>query len=154
LLGPGARRVTTHALLPPPPPPLLLLLLTGEVVFVVVGVALQLGANVAEACRLSLVQILLQSKGIKLNPVQTLAYIAPACLGFMVVPCLILEGPKVLAAAGSKVGPVLLLVSAAAAFALNCSVFLLVGKTSALTMNIAGIIKDLMLIALSILMYG
>jgi hypothetical protein len=125
------------------------------VVFVVVGVVLQLGANVAEACRLSLVQILLQSKGIKLNPVQTLCYVAPACLGFMILPCLILEGPKVLAATGTtKVGPGLLLASAAAAFALNCSVFLLVGKTSALTMNIAGIIKDLMLIALSVFLYG
>lgn len=29
-----------------------------------------------------------------------------------------------------------------AAFALNCTVFLLIGNTSALTMNIAGVVKD------------
>nr|GLL45266.1 probable sugar phosphate/phosphate translocator At5g25400 [Ipomoea trifida]GMC60401.1 probable sugar phosphate/phosphate translocator At5g25400 [Ipomoea batatas]GMD75230.1 probable sugar phosphate/phosphate translocator At5g25400 [Ipomoea batatas] len=35
------------------------------------------------------------------------------------------------------------------AFALNLAVFLLVGKTSALTMNVAGVVKDWMLIAFS-----
>ena len=41
----------------------------------------------------------------------------------------------------------------AAAFGLNMSVFLLIGKTSALTMNVAGVIKDWMLIALSVLLF-
>ncbi len=43
--------------------------------------------------------------------------------------------------------------NAAAAFGLNMAVFLLIGKTSALTMNIAGVIKDWLLIALSILIF-
>lgn len=43
--------------------------------------------------------------------------------------------------------------NAAAAFGLNMSVFLLIGKTSALTMNIAGVIKDWMLIGLSVLLF-
>lgn len=38
--------------------------------------------------------------------------------------------------------------------ALNMSVFLLIGKTSALTMNVAGVIKDWLLIILSVLLYG
>ena len=38
--------------------------------------------------------------------------------------------------------------------ALNMAVFLLIGKTSALTMNIAGVVKDWMLIGLSVLMYA
>lgn len=33
------------------------------------------------------------------------------------------------------------------------SVFLLIGKTSALTMNIAGVIKDWLLIGLSVLLF-
>ena len=45
------------------------------------------------------------------------------------------------------------LVVAAAAFGLNMSVFLLIGKTSALTMNVAGVIKDWMLIGLSVLLF-
>lgn len=38
--------------------------------------------------------------------------------------------------------------------ALNMSVFLLIGRSSALTMNIAGVIKDWLLIGLSVLLYG
>jgi hypothetical protein len=36
---------------------------------------------------------------------------------------------------------------------LNMSVFLLIGKTSALTMNIAGVLKDWLLIIVSVMMY-
>jgi uncharacterized membrane protein YczE len=125
----------------------------GEVVFVALGVALQLSCNLAEAIRLSLVQILLQKQGIRLNPVQTLAYVAPACLAFLLLPCLVLELPRVMAHSGGSVGVGSLLGSAVMAFGLNCAVFLLVGKTSALTMNIAGILKDLLLIAASVLLY-
>ena len=39
------------------------------------------------------------------------------------------------------------------AFGLNLSVFLLIGKTSALTMNVAGVIKDWLLIGLSALIF-
>ncbi len=37
---------------------------------------------------------------------------------------------------------------------LNVSVFLLIGKTSALTMNVAGVLKDWMLIGLSVLLFA
>ena len=43
--------------------------------------------------------------------------------------------------------------NAVAAFGLNMSVFMLIGKTSALTMNIAGVIKDWLLIGLSVLIF-
>jgi hypothetical protein len=38
--------------------------------------------------------------------------------------------------------------------ALNMAVFLLIGKTSALTMNIAGVVKDWLLIGLSVVVFG
>jgi hypothetical protein len=47
-----------------------------------------------------------------------------------------------------------LLASAAAAFGLNCSVFLLVASTSALTMNVGGVVKDWLLIGASVALYG
>lgn len=37
--------------------------------------------------------------------------------------------------------------------ALNMSVFLLIGKSSALTMNVAGVVKDWILIGLSVALY-
>jgi hypothetical protein len=50
--------------------------------------------------------------------------------------------------------PPVLLANALAAFALNLAVFLLIGKTSALTMNIAGVIKDWGLIFASFHLFG
>jgi hypothetical protein len=52
------------------------------------------------------------------------------------------------------IGPGLLLFSALTAFALNVSIFLLIGKTSALTMNLAGVIKDVVLVYLSMSLFG
>ncbi len=49
--------------------------------------------------------------------------------------------------------PLTLLANASLAFALNLSVFLLIGKTSALAMNVAGVVKDWMLIGLSALLF-
>ena len=46
----------------------------------------------------------------------------------------------------AKFPPVLLLLNALCALALNLAVFMLIGKTSALTMNIAGVVKDWLLI--------
>ena len=47
----------------------------------------------------------------------------------------------------------MLLSNAAVAFALNMSVYLLIGKTSALTMNVAGVIKDWILIFISSMLF-
>ncbi len=49
--------------------------------------------------------------------------------------------------------PLVFVSNAAAAFALNVSVFLLVGSTSALTMNVAGVLKDWLLIGLSVAIF-
>ncbi len=38
--------------------------------------------------------------------------------------------------------------------ALNMAVFLLIGRSSALTMNVAGVIKDWLLILLSVILFG
>lgn len=59
------------------------------------------------------------------------------------------ELPRMRAAAALHFNGAVLLSNALAAFALNLAVFLLIGKTSALTMNIAGVIKDWMLIFFS-----
>ncbi|KAK3119693.1 hypothetical protein QOZ80_9AG0673860 [Eleusine coracana subsp. coracana] len=125
----------------------------GEARFDARGVALQLAAVAAEATRLVLIQILLTSKGVKLNPITSLYYIAPCCLVFLAVPWYFVELPRLSAAsaAGTMVRPdvVVFGTNCLCAFALNLAVFLLVGKTSALTMNVAGVVKDWLLIAFS-----
>ena len=93
---------------PPPPPsflspsakhilrPCLLIQLadthySGEIEFVTVGVVFQLASMVMESCRLTLVQILLQRRGLKLNPVTTLYYVAPCCCFFLTPLFLFME---------------------------------------------------------------
>jgi len=58
----------------------------GEESLVMKGLLQQLVALLFEAARLTLVQILMAGKGIKLNPLQSLYYVSPACLVCLLVP--------------------------------------------------------------------
>ncbi|CAN0877599.1 Probable sugar phosphate/phosphate translocator At4g32390 [Linum grandiflorum] len=121
----------------------------GEARFDVWGVCLQLGAVAFEATRLVLIQILLTSKGITLNPITSLYYVAPCCLVFLFVPWIFVEYPVLRETSSFHFDFVIFGTNSLCAFALNLAVFLLVGKTSALTMNVAGVVKDWLLIAFS-----
>ncbi|EYU20272.1 hypothetical protein ABFS82_01G005200 [Erythranthe guttata] len=114
------------------------------------GVFLQLGAVVFEATRLVMIQILLTSKGINLNPITSLYYVAPSCFAFLAIPWLFVEYPVLKQQTSAfQFDFVIFGTNSLCAFALNLAVFLLVGKTSALTMNVAGVVKDWLLIAFS-----
>ncbi|XP_027080840.1 probable sugar phosphate/phosphate translocator At2g25520 [Coffea arabica] len=113
------------------------------------GVLLQLGAVAFEATRLVLIQILLTSKGINLNPITSLYYVAPSCLFFLFIPWIFVEYPVLRENSSFHFDFVVFGTNSICAFALNLAVFLLVGKTSALTMNVAGVVKDWLLIAFS-----
>ncbi|KAJ7978908.1 Sugar phosphate/phosphate translocator like [Quillaja saponaria] len=121
----------------------------GEAKFNSWGVMLQLLAVAFEATRLVLIQILLNSKGIILNPITSLYYIAPCCLVFLFVPWVIMEFPSLRDTSSFHLDFAIFGTNSICAFALNLAVFLLVGKTSALTMNVAGVVKDWLLIAFS-----
>lgn len=121
----------------------------GEAKFDSWGVLLQLGAVAFEATRLVLIQILLTSKGITLNPITTLYYVAPCCLLFLTVPWLFVEFPVLKETSTFHFDYFIFGTNSLCAFALNLAVFLLIGKTSALTMNVAGVVKDWLLIAFS-----
>ncbi|KAF8072357.1 putative sugar phosphate/phosphate translocator [Scenedesmus sp. PABB004] len=121
----------------------------GEVNLVLTGLLQQLTALGFEAMRLTLVQVLINAKGYNMNPLQSLYYVSPACGAALLVPFVAVEWPRIaraLSAGSVTFSAPVLLSNALAAFALNLAVFLLIGKTSALTMNIAGVIKDWMLI--------
>ncbi|KAE8682375.1 putative sugar phosphate/phosphate translocator [Hibiscus syriacus] len=121
----------------------------GEARFDTCGVMLQLGAVAFEATRLVMIQILLTSKGITLNPITSLYYVAPCCLVFLLVPWIFVEYPVLKRTSSFEFDFVVFGTNSFCAFALNLAVFLLVGKTSALTMNVAGVVKDWLLIAFS-----
>ena len=126
----------------------------GEINFIYIGVVEQLSALVFEALRLMLVQVLITRQGYAMNPIQSLYYVSPACAACLALPFAAVELPEILADIHLEIDYGMLLLNALTAFALNLAVFLLIGKTSALTMNIAGVIKDWMLIFASQHMFG
>ena len=126
----------------------------GELNFDTLGVTQQLSALLFEAVRLMLVQVLITRQGLAMNPLQSLYYVSPACAFFLAFPLLFVEYPKMMQDFTLVFDWKILVLNATCAFALNLAVFLLIGKTSALTMNIAGVIKDWMLIFASQHFFG
>ena len=88
----------------------------GELNFIVIGVILQMCSICTESTRLVLVQILLQRRGLKLNPITTLYYIAPCCFGFLLLPFALLEAPKIMNDPSVVFRPFVFVTNAAAAF--------------------------------------
>ena len=126
----------------------------GEIDFVWIGVIEQLSALLFEAMRLILVQVLITKQGYGMNPIQSLYYVSPACAACLALPFAFVELPEIMNDYGLIIDYPMLVLNALTAFALNLAVFLLIGKTSALTMNIAGVIKDWMLIFASQHLFG
>ena len=127
-----------------------------QISFSYIGVTLQLAALVCEAMRLCLVNILLVNKGVKLSSIASLYYIAPTCLLCLLLPWAHLEAPVVLADLGvfARTGYLTLLANSSVAFALNIATMALIKHTSALTLNVAGVFKDLLLILWSVAVSG
>ncbi|CAI9100153.1 OLC1v1037095C1 [Oldenlandia corymbosa var. corymbosa] len=96
-----------------------------------------------------MIQVLLTSKGISLNPITSLYYVAPCCLIFLSVPWIVVEYPVLKETSSFHLDFLVFGTNSFCAFALNLAVFLIVGKLSALTMNVAGVVKDWLLIAFS-----
>jgi hypothetical protein len=76
---------------------------------------------------------------------------APCCL-FFLLPIALVSEPAAIAALGSAWMVVLL--NTLTAFTLNVAVVMLVSATSGLTLTLAGIIKDILLIAASVVLLG
>ncbi|KAI5680005.1 hypothetical protein M9H77_01232 [Catharanthus roseus] len=124
----------------------------GEIHFNIVGTVYQVTGIVAEALRLVLTQVLLQKKGLTLNPITSLYYIAPCSFLFLFVPWYLLEMP------GMEVSQIqfnfrIFFSNALCALALNFSIFLVIGRTSAVTIRVAGVLKDWILISLSTVVF-
>ncbi|KAH7844271.1 hypothetical protein Vadar_026283 [Vaccinium darrowii] len=124
----------------------------GEIHFNVVGTVYQVTGIFAEALRLVLTQVLLQKKGLTLNPITSLYYIAPCSFMFLFVPWYFLEKP------GMEVSQIqfnfwIFFSNAICALALNFSIFLVIGRTGAVTIRVAGVLKDWILIALSTVVF-
>ena len=120
----------------------------GEIEFDLLGLVLQFLSIAAEAARLVVTQRLLQERLPKgSSPLVSISLFAPWSFLFLVPVALTME-PEALNALQS-VGA-LVAGNTITAFTLNIAVVILVSQTSGLTLTLAGIIKDILLIAASV----
>lgn len=126
----------------------------GEIKFVWIGFLYQVGGVIFEAVRLNLVQALLSSAEFKMDPLVSVYYFAPVCAVMNGLVALIWEFPKVSMAEVYHVGLFTFFINGLCAFALNVSVVLLIGKTSSLVMTLCGVLKDVLLVAASMMIWG
>lgn len=145
---------------------------TGEIQLSLVGFLYQMGGIVAESIRLIMIQLLLSSDGLKMDPLVGLYYLAPACcLMNFLIALSTNEVADISWHAVKDVGAGLLFLNALIAFMLNISSVCLVnsshyllptnmsvnkwqiGQTSGLVMTLAGILKNILLIIVSVMIW-
>jgi drug/metabolite transporter (DMT)-like permease len=132
-----------------------ILVTEGQVDMSLPGLILQSVSLVFESVRLVMIEVLLKQKGIQLNPITTLYYVAPVTLLCISIPAAMFEFSNLDKIISMVTGsPLIFLANCSLAFLLNLAVFLIIGKTSALTMNIAGISKDIIVIGISTVMFA
>lgn len=127
----------------------------GELQFSGVGATFMLLAMLAEAFKMILLQTMMQRTDLQINPVNALYYVMPASTVCLLPFMLVLEAQEVYTALPNVVPQSPALIgSAIAACLLNVIAFWVVSNTSALTMKLAGIVKDAVLIVTSALLFG
>jgi hypothetical protein len=132
-----------------------MLAVTGELEFHMVGFLCQCFSSVSECTRVVLIGLLLNKSGLKMDPLTALSYYAPMCLVFLVPFALLTEMPSdwgsFVAEFQQEIGFGLLILNGLAAFALNVSAVLLINATSPVLYVLCGVMKDIIIIAGSIL---
>lgn len=127
----------------------------GEIKFVLVGFLYQAAGIVFEAIRLTMVQQLLSPEsGFKMDPLVSLYYFAPVCAAMNLMVALFWEIPQCSMAEVYRVGFYTLLANAMVAFCLNVSVVFLIGRTSSLVLTLCGVLKDILLVVASMIIWG
>ncbi|KAK7334931.1 hypothetical protein VNO80_26698 [Phaseolus coccineus] len=126
----------------------------GEISINWVGVVYQMGGVVGEALRLIFMEIFVKRKGLKLNPISVMYYVSPCSAICLFLPWIFLEKSKMDEHGPWNFPPVLLILNCLCTFALNLSVFLVITHTSALTIRVAGVVKDWVVVLLSAVLFA
>ncbi|BAT93173.1 probable sugar phosphate/phosphate translocator At3g14410 [Vigna umbellata] len=126
----------------------------GEININWVGVVYQMGGVVGEALRLIFMEIFVKRKGLKLNPISVMYYVSPCSAICLFLPWIFLEKSKMDEHGPWTFPPLLLILNCLCTFALNLSVFLVITHTSALTIRVAGVVKDWVVVLVSAVLFA
>ncbi|KAF8925310.1 Triose-phosphate Transporter [Dissophora ornata] len=139
------------------------LTVAGETQFDVMGFVLVLLAAVMSGLRWSLTQMLLQKDQLGMdNPVATLYYITPIMFVIMSILSLVIEDPFVQFASSEffidfRTGVLTIMMAGGGgllAFAMTVAEFKLIKNTGTVTLSVAGISKEIVVISLSMMIFG
>lgn len=124
----------------------------GELNFVFSGFIFQCFGIVFEATRLVAIQKLLQ--GMRMDPLVSLYYYAPVCACFNALLVPIFEGWAPFEEVLPRVGVITLILNCSVALCLNISVVFLIGCASSLVLTLSGVLKDILLVTGSVVLFG
>jgi solute carrier family 35 protein C2 len=135
------------------------LMVAHETRFVLEGFLLVMTASCLGGLRWALTQILLKENPSTSNPFSSIFHLAPIMFVSLLTVAMILEGPVALVnaelwqARGIWALPILLF-PGLLAFLMTASEFGLIQRTSVVTLSVAGILKEVLTIGASAVMYG
>ncbi|KAL6849431.1 hypothetical protein ACO1O0_008971 [Amphichorda felina] len=125
----------------------------GEIRFSWVGFLYQVGGTIFEAMRLVMIQVMLSAEGLKMDPLVGLYYYAPICAGMNMLVAFWTEVPYFRVEDLYRTGFSMLFLNALVAFMLNVASVCLIGRTSGLVMTLTGILKSILLVITSVLLW-
>jgi len=124
----------------------------GEVKFVWMGFALQIGSQLCECCKNAIGEVVMGGAGMKLDALTFVAFQAPFSLVPLSIASIFLYTPGVYTAFMGTWH--LLLLNAPVAFILNVTIALCLKNLSALAFVIIGVSKDIIIVACSSVIFG
>mmetsp|Transcript_25027 Transcript_25027/g.72066 ORF Transcript_25027/g.72066 Transcript_25027/m.72066 type:complete len:347 (+) Transcript_25027:125-1165(+) len=124
----------------------------GEVHFVLVGFALQLVSQVGECGKNVLGEWIMRGSDLRLDPLTFTMFMSPMCLAVLLCGTAITWRPEVGARAAEWWS--VLVPNACLAFTLNVAVALVIKECSAVTFVLAGLVKDMAIVAVCVLVFG
>ncbi|KAM3545544.1 hypothetical protein ARSEF1564_001538 [Beauveria bassiana] len=125
----------------------------GEINFSLIGFIYQMLGIIFEAVRLVMIQVMLTAEGMKMDPLVALYYYAPVCAFFNIFVALFTELPTFKYDDLVNTGFTMLFLNASVAFMLNIASVFLIGKTSGLVLTLTGILKAILLVAVSVVIW-
>ncbi|KAH8664110.1 triose-phosphate transporter family-domain-containing protein [Xylariales sp. PMI_506] len=131
-----------------------LLASAGEIQFSWIGFLYQLGGLGFESLRVVMIQALMSNAGMSMDPLVSLYYYAPVCAIANIFVAFAAEWDSFQWSDIRHTGLLILLLNATIAFLLNVSSVLLIGKTSGLILHLTGVFKNILLVILSVFVWG
>ncbi|KAL2886259.1 putative sugar phosphate/phosphate translocator [Ceratocystis lukuohia] len=126
----------------------------GELQFSMAGFIYQMLGIIFEGTRLTMIQVLLSGDDFKMDPLVSLYYFAPVCAVMNCTVALFTELPSFKMEDLWQTGIGMLFLNAGVASTLNIASVFLIGKTSSLVLVLAGILKAILLVVLSVIIWG